>query len=415
MNVNNTFFGYKYFGFSAPCNDIMLSIISLFLEIFVLGTLIMFIISFLLLYIYDCFSFKNERFLCMRNQLRSNGSSDYFNGGLDDFLSVRYFLLSFGSSFFINIANLIEHYFLFCNGRTRVDFHRYYNNLYPKYHQRIFTRDILDSNWLYDYSNDRFSMFETEAYFDFHNVPVYFTSEEESFLDSLFLIMPTIMVLFILIPTLGFLYNTDLDIEQISPAFGIDVIGHQWYWTYDYSLGVLGKHITFDSLYDTLLSVGAEHRIDWLAEFKNNNYFDVDRHLLIPTNTNILLTLTSTDVIHSWAVPQLGIKVDAVPGKLSNTILFTYVDGLYFGQCSELCGVYHGFMPICVEAVPSNLFFCWCMATYFNETGLYFKPIIEGYDELEIDYDSISYLKSHDLYYIHHYTHYDPLFNSKSY
>ena len=72
-------------------------------------------------------------------------------------------------------------------------------------------------------------MFETEAYFDFHNVPVYFTSEEESFLDSLFLIMPTIMVLFILIPTLGFLYNTDLDIEQLSPAFGIDVIGHQWY------------------------------------------------------------------------------------------------------------------------------------------------------------------------------------------
>jgi heme/copper-type cytochrome/quinol oxidase subunit 2 len=80
--------------------------------------------------------------------------------------------------------------------------------------------------------------------------------------------------------------------------------------------------------------------------------------VVIPTDAYISITITSTDVIHSWAVPQLGIKVDAVPGRIANAILYTFMDGVYYGQCSELCGVLHGFMPICVESVPLDLFFC---------------------------------------------------------
>jgi cytochrome c oxidase subunit 2 len=113
-----------------------------------------------------------------------------------------------------------------------------------------------------------------------------------------------------------------------------------------------------DSIYDSTQTLSNEFRTDNSGFCSTNNAFGVDRNLVIPINTNILLSVTSTDVIHSWAVPQLGIKVDAVPGKLTHTILFTYTDGLFYGQCSELCGVYHGFMPICVEAVEVELFYC---------------------------------------------------------
>ena len=88
-----------------------------------------------------------------------------------------------------------------------------------------------------------------------------------------------------------------------------------------------------------------------------NASLEVDNRLIIPTDLGINVTITSTDVIHSWAVPNLGIKIDAVPGRLSTTMLYTYVDCIFYGQCSELCGVLHGFMPICVESVPTDLFF----------------------------------------------------------
>jgi heme/copper-type cytochrome/quinol oxidase subunit 2 len=78
--------------------------------------------------------------------------------------------------------------------------------------------------------------------------------------------------------------------------------------------------------------------------------------MVVPTEVNICPTFTSTDVIHSRAVPQLGIKVDAVPGRIATTILSTFADGIYYGQCSELCGVLHGSMPICVQSVPMASF-----------------------------------------------------------
>jgi len=86
---------------------------------------------------------------------------------------------------------------------------------------------------------------------------------------------------------------------------------------------------------------------------------EVDNRLLLPVRTHIRLLVTSADVIHSWAVPSLGIKVDAVPGRLNQTGLYIKREGVFYGQCSELCGVNHGFMPIVVEAVDYTVFAKW--------------------------------------------------------
>ena len=96
-----------------------------------------------------------------------------------------------------------------------------------------------------------------------------------------------------------------------------------------------------DVLYDSIMDVYVV----------NNICLYVDKRLVIPTDLNISVSVTSTDVIHSWSVPQLGIKIDAVPGRISNVVICALLEGVFFGQCSELCGVLHGFMPITVESV----------------------------------------------------------------
>jgi heme/copper-type cytochrome/quinol oxidase subunit 2 len=182
--------------------------------------------------------------------------------------------------------------------------------------------------------------------------PEHFTKRAESLLDICFLVFPTLVVIFILIPTLGFLYNNEYQIEHLTTAFSIDVVGHQWYWSYEYHLGVIDS--VFDFSFDSVLDVDAVQNVN----------LEVDRHVVIPTDVFVSITITSTDVIHSWAVPQLGIKVDAIPGRIANTVLYSFISGTFYGQCSELCGVLHGFMPICVESVPTKLFFIWtCLCT----------------------------------------------------
>ena len=97
---------------------------------------------------------------------------------------------------------------------------------------------------------------------------------------------------------------------------------------------------------------------------------------MVPTDVYISMTVTSTDVIHSWAVQQLGIKIDAVPGRIANAVLYTFLDGVYYGQCSELCGVLHGFMPICVESVALDLFFCW---VFLNQNDFAADTLVQSF------------------------------------
>jgi len=201
--------------------------------------------------------------------------------------------------------------------------------------------------------------------------PQYFSKEQESLLDICFLLLPTCLVVIMLIPTLGFLYNLNL-FEQtaLNALCSIDIVGHQWYWTYSYNIGGEAADIMFDSILDVDAVVNA--------------LLEVDFRMVVPTNELISLTITSDDVIHSWSVPALGIKVDAVPGRITTTVLTTFMDGIFFGQCSELCGVLHGFMPICVESVPLDVFYFW---TYLHGTSDNLV-VIANYFNYNIMYDN---------------------------
>jgi heme/copper-type cytochrome/quinol oxidase subunit 2 len=189
--------------------------------------------------------------------------------------------------------------------------------------------------------------------------PRHFEKSIESTLDVLFVVFPTIIIIYLLIPSLGFIFNNETAIETV---FDLDVVGHQWYWSYEYSLSIgitlydifadentLFNRIEFDSLLD--------------QEATYNRLLQVDKRVIIPVNTLIKATVTSQDVIHSWAVPQLGIKYDAVPGRLISFILHSNMLGVFYGQCSELCGVNHAFMPICVQAVENDIFLDWVLCS----------------------------------------------------
>lgn len=143
------------------------------------------------------------------------------------------------------------------------------------------------------------------------------------------------------IPSLKILYLTD---EIKNPIFSIKVLGHQWYWRYEYNDFI---SINFDSfILDTLNS-------------DNFRLLDVDNRLILPIQCQIRLLISSLDVIHSFAIPSLGVKVDALPGRINQIIININRSGLFFGQCSEICGINHRFIPIVLETVKLNKFLDW--------------------------------------------------------
>jgi cytochrome c oxidase subunit 2 len=170
-----------------------------------------------------------------------------------------------------------------------------------------------------------------------------------SVLEIVWTILPALVLLLIAIPSFTLLYSLD---ELIDPVVTLKIVGHQWYWSYEYSdYATLdgGESLNFDSYLVNVddLTTGAFRLLE------------VDNRVILPINTHIRLLITSADVLHSWAVPSFGIKVDACPGRLSQASLFLKREGVYYGQCSEICGVNHGFMPIVVKGVPVNTFITW--------------------------------------------------------
>lgn len=131
--------------------------------------------------------------------------------------------------------------------------------------------------------------------------------------------------------------------EVIDPAITIKVVGHQWYWSYEYSDYATqdGTSINFDSY-----MVPEED-----LELGDLRLLEVDNRVLVPYNTHVRAIVTAADVIHSWAIPSLGIKIDGIPGRLNQTSFIATREGTFYGQCSEICGANHAFMPIVVEAV----------------------------------------------------------------
>ena len=167
-------------------------------------------------------------------------------------------------------------------------------------------------------------------------------------IELIWTITPAFILIAIAFPSFRLLYLLD---EVISPTVTIKVVGHQWYWSYEYSdyINVSGESIEFDSymIPDSDLELG---------QFR---LLDVDNKVVIPTDTHIRLIVTGADVIHSFAVPSLGLKIDAVPGRLNQTSMLAERTGTFYGQCSEICGVYHGFMPIAIEAVSIQDYLAW--------------------------------------------------------
>jgi cytochrome c oxidase subunit 2 len=168
-------------------------------------------------------------------------------------------------------------------------------------------------------------------------------TSHNTILEVLWTIVPIIILVAIAIPSFKLLYFMD---KTGKPEMTLKVTGAQWYWSYQYPDH--GKFV-FDSqmIADADLKPGQKRLLE------------VDNRVVVPVDTNIRVLVTANSVIHSWAVPAFGIKIDAVPGRMNETWMRITKPGVYYGQCSELCGINHGFMPISVEAVSKADFAKW--------------------------------------------------------
>nr|ASU53354.1 cytochrome oxidase subunit II [Chaitophorus inouyei] len=164
---------------------------------------------------------------------------------------------------------------------------------------------------------------------------------ENQMIEFMWTILPPIILIFIAMPSLHLLYLMD---EIKSPIMTIKIFGHQWFWSYEYSDFF---NIEFES-----------YMINNL-EKENFRLIEVDNKTILPYKFNIRLLISSEDVIHSWTIPSLAIKIDAIPGRMNQINMFMNRPGMYFGQCSEICGINHSFMPIQIESINLNKFIFW--------------------------------------------------------
>nr|YP_009500716.1 cytochrome c oxidase subunit 2 [Homotoma ficus]AWU48937.1 cytochrome c oxidase subunit 2 [Homotoma ficus] len=161
---------------------------------------------------------------------------------------------------------------------------------------------------------------------------------ENQLIELIWTILPTIVLTFIAIPSLHLLYTMD---ELVNPMITIKIIGHQWFWSYEYNDF---NSVDFES---------------YMIPDSTFRFLEVDNSTPIPINCQIRLITTSMDVIHSWTVPSLGVKMDATPGRLNQMSLMSSKPGMFFGQCSEICGANHSFMPIMIDSIPIKYFISW--------------------------------------------------------
>jgi len=176
------------------------------------------------------------------------------------------------------------------------------------------------------------------------NNPIPSTTSHNIFIEIVWTVIPVIILIIITFPSIKILHFME---KRFDPDITLKVVGHQWYWEYEYP----DHDFSFDSymIKDEDLKPGQLRLLE------------VDNRVVVPVETNVKVLLTSYDVIHSWAVPSLGLKTDAVPGRINETWFRITKPGVYYGQCSEICGVGHGFMPIAVQAVTKPEFEQWLL------------------------------------------------------
>nr|ABD19294.1 cytochrome oxidase subunit 2 [Daphnia pulex] len=162
-------------------------------------------------------------------------------------------------------------------------------------------------------------------------------------IEIIWTVLPAVILIILALPSLRLLYLID---ETTEPSITLKTVGHQWYWSYEYSDF---KDIEFDSYMTPSNDLEK-------GQFR---LLEVDNRVILPYLTQVRLLVTAGDVIHSWTIPSLGIKADAVPGRLNQLNVFFNRPGVFYGQCSEICGANHSFMPITVEAVNPADFLSW--------------------------------------------------------
>jgi cytochrome c oxidase subunit 2 len=171
--------------------------------------------------------------------------------------------------------------------------------------------------------------------------------------------VPVLVLVIIAIPSFKLLY-----FEEVAPPadMTLKAIGHQWYWSYEYPDH---GNFAFDSLMiqDADIKEG-QHRL-----------LETDNRIVLPAGKTVRVLVTADDVLHSWALPAAGVKVDAVPGRLNQLWLHMNEPGTYYGQCSELCGANHAFMPITVEVLPPEQFDAWV-----KDAQTKFAKVSDGFD-----------------------------------
>nr|YP_009158051.1 cytochrome c oxidase subunit II [Carrhotus xanthogramma]AKH36467.1 cytochrome c oxidase subunit II [Carrhotus xanthogramma] len=161
-----------------------------------------------------------------------------------------------------------------------------------------------------------------------------FESQE---LEMIWTVLPAVFLVFIALPSLRLLYLME---ESEFYDITIKLLGRQWYWSYEYSDF---NFKSFDS---------------YMTNFNDSIFrlLDVDNCLIVPCNSNVRMIVSGADVIHSWTIPALGVKADAIPGRLNQLTLNFNRVGMFFGECSEICGANHSFMPIMMSVIPRNEF-----------------------------------------------------------
>jgi cytochrome c oxidase subunit 2 len=186
-------------------------------------------------------------------------------------------------------------------------------------------------------------------------------------LEIVWTIVPSLILLLIALPSFALIYSMD---ELLAPRLTFKVIGHQWYWSYEYNHPIK-KKIGYSLMPKTIKPKTISGAASYQKIFDSNmtleedlklgelRLLEVNRRAFLPKETSLRVLVTSADVLHSWAVPSLGIKVDACPGRLNQAPLFLKREGTFYGQCSEICGVNHAFMPIVVQSVTPEYYTAW--------------------------------------------------------
>ena len=223
------------------------------------------------------------------------------------------------------------------------------------------TPTVEGMSFFHDYLNSYMIIIGTCIFFllytlcnNFIRKPKLYVDEftHDSLLEIIWTIIPAFILLLLAVPSFTLLYSLD---ESSNPSITLKIIGHQWYWSYEYSDYVAtsfkGKVFSNSIAYDSYMLSTSD-----LNNKKPFRLLEVDNVVNLPILTHIRLLVTASDVLHSWAVPSFGIKIDACPGRLSQASLYLKRSGTYYGQCSEICGVNHGFMPIVVRGLTPTTY-----------------------------------------------------------